>query len=99
MKAILYKELSNKQTQVELQTGLIVQEVFPNFDLDNVIIIINDEIENYNYILQENDKVIITLTPSENYSTYCYYNCSHPHSRCYRYCMQNICIQSKKRIA
>ena len=40
MKAILYKELSNKQTQVELQTGLIVQEVFPNFDLDNVIIII-----------------------------------------------------------
>ncbi len=64
MKATLYKELSNKQTPLELQAGLTVQEALPCFDLDNAIIVINDRIENYNYILQESDKVTIRLTPN-----------------------------------
>ncbi len=64
MKATLYKELSNKQTPLELQAGLTVQEALPCFDLDNAIIVINGRIENYNYILQESDKVTIRLTPS-----------------------------------
>lgn len=64
MKATLYKELSNKQTPLELQAGLTVQEALPCFDLDNAIIVINGRIENYNYILQEKDRVTIRLTPS-----------------------------------
>ena len=64
MKATLYKELSNKQTPLELQAGLTVQEALPCFDLDNAIIVINGRIENYNYILQEKDKVTIRLTPN-----------------------------------
>ena len=63
MKATLYKELSNKQTPLELQAGLTVQEALPCFDLDNAIIVINGRIENYNYILQEKDKVTIRLIP------------------------------------
>jgi hypothetical protein len=64
MKATLYKELSNKQTPIELQAGLTVQEALPNFDLDNAIIVINGKIESHNYILQDKDKVTIRLTPS-----------------------------------
>ena len=64
MKATLYKELSNKQTPIELQTGLTVQEALPNFDLDNAIIVINGKIENSDYLLQIADKVTIRLTPS-----------------------------------
>ena len=64
MKATLYKELSNKQTPLELQAGLTVQKALPCFDLDNAIIVINGRIENYNYILQEKDRVTIRLTPS-----------------------------------
>jgi len=64
MKATLYKELSNKQSPIELQAGLTVQEALPSFDLDNAIIIINGRVENYNYILQEGEKVTIRLTPS-----------------------------------
>ena len=61
MKATLYKELSNKQSPIELQAGLTVQEALPSFDLDNAIIIINGRVENYNYILQEGEKVTIRL--------------------------------------
>ena len=64
MKAILYKELSNKQTQIELQAGLTVQEALPNLDLENAIIVINGRIKNYNYVLQVGDKVTIRLTPT-----------------------------------
>ena len=64
MKAILYKELSNKQTPIELQAGLTVQEALPDFDLDNAIIVINGKIENYDYVLKDKDKVTIRLTPS-----------------------------------
>ena len=64
MKATLYKELSNKQTPLELQAGLTVQEALPCFDLDNAIIVINGRVENYNYVLQEKDMVTIRLTPN-----------------------------------
>ena len=64
MKATLYKELSNKQTPIELQAELTVQEALPDLDLENAIIVINGKIENYNYILKPNDKVTIRLTPS-----------------------------------
>lgn len=30
-----------------------------------MLLLINGKIENYNYILQENNKIIITLTPNE----------------------------------
>ena len=64
MKATLYKELSNKQTPIELQAGLTVQEALPDLDLENAIIVINGKIENYDYVLQVKDKVTIRLTPS-----------------------------------
>ena len=64
MKATLYKELSNKQTPVELQAGLTVQEALPNFDLEDAIIVINGKIENKSYILKVADKVTIRLIPS-----------------------------------
>ena len=64
MKATLYKELSNKQTPLELQAGLSVQEALPSLDLENAIIVINGKIESHTYTLQENDTVTIRLTPS-----------------------------------
>lgn len=64
MKATIYKELSNKQTPIELQAGLTVQEALPDLDLENAIIVINGRIENCNYVLQAKDKVTIRLTPS-----------------------------------
>ncbi|MGP1415418.1 MAG: hypothetical protein ACTTJ6_05750 [Treponema sp.] len=64
MKATLYKELSNKQTPIELQAGLTMQEALPDFDLDNAIIVINGKIEDSDYLLQEKDKVTIRLTPN-----------------------------------
>ena len=62
MKAILYKELSNKQTPIELQAGLTVQEALPDFDLDNAIIVINGKIENHNYKSKKLESCLLNLT-------------------------------------
>lgn len=64
MKATLYKELSNRKTPIELEAGQTVQEALPGFDLENAIIIINDRVENPDYILREKDIVTVRLTPS-----------------------------------
>ena len=64
MKATLYKELSNKQTTIELQAGLTVKEALPDLDLMNAIILINGKIEKEDYVLQVADNVTIRLTPS-----------------------------------
>lgn len=64
MKATLYKELSNKQTPIELPAGKSIQDALPDLDLENAIIVINGRIEKPEYILKENDIAAIRLTPS-----------------------------------
>ena len=64
MNATLYKELSNKQTPIELQAGQTVAAAFPEYDLENAIIFVNGKIVKPDYVLQEKDTVMIRLTPS-----------------------------------
>ena len=64
MKATLYKELSNKQTPIEIPAGKSIKEALPDLDLDNAIIVINGRIEKPEYILQKNDIATIRLTPA-----------------------------------
>ena len=64
MKATLYKELSNKQTPIELPAGKSIKEALPDLDLDNAIIVINGKVSNPGYILKENDIAAIRLTPA-----------------------------------
>ena len=64
MNATLYKELSNKQTPIELQAGQTIAAAFPEYDLENAIIVVNGKIVKPDYVLQEKDTVMIRLTPS-----------------------------------
>ena len=64
MKATLYKELSNRQSPIELLAGTSLKEALPDLDLDNAIIVVNNEIVNSDYITKENDIITIRLTPS-----------------------------------
>lgn len=64
MKATLYKELSNKQTPIEIPAGKSIKEALPDIDLENAIIIINGKVVKSDYILKENDLVTIRLTPA-----------------------------------
>lgn len=64
MKATLYKELSNRQTPIELPAGKSLKEALPDIDLENAIIVVNDKIVKPDYILQENDVAMIRVTPS-----------------------------------
>ena len=64
MKATLYKELSNRQTPIELPAGKSIKEAMPDLDLENAIIVINGKVSNPGYILKENDIAAIRLTPA-----------------------------------
>lgn len=64
MKATLYKELSNRQSPIELPAGKPIKEALPALDLENAIIVANDKIVNADYITKENDIITIRLTPS-----------------------------------
>ena len=64
MNATLYKELSNKQTPIEVKAGQTIAAAFPEYDLENAIIVINGKIVKPDYVLQEKDTVMIRLTPS-----------------------------------
>lgn len=64
MKATLYKELSNKQTPIEIPAGKSIKEALPDIDLENAIIVINGKVVKPDYILKENDLVTIRLTPA-----------------------------------
>lgn len=64
MKATLYKELSNRQTPIELPAGKSLKEAMPDIDLENAIIVVNDKVVKPDYILKENDIVTIRVTPT-----------------------------------
>jgi hypothetical protein len=64
MRATLYKTLSNKQTPIELQAGQTIARAFPEYDLENAVIVVNGKIVKSDYVLQESDTVMIRLTPS-----------------------------------
>ena len=64
MKATLYKELSNRQSPIELPAGKPIKEALPALDLENAIIVANDKIVKADYITKENDIITIRLTPS-----------------------------------
>ena len=54
MKATLYKELSNRQTPIELPAGKSTKEALPDLDIDNAIIVVNGKVVKLDYILKEN---------------------------------------------
>ena len=64
MKSTLYKELSNRQSPIELPAGKSIQDALPDLDLENAIIVINGKIEKPEYVLKENDIATIRLTPA-----------------------------------
>lgn len=64
MKATLYKELSNRQTPIELPAGKSLKEALPDIDLENAVIVVNGKVVKSDYILQENDAAMIRVTPS-----------------------------------
>lgn len=64
MKATLYKELSNRQSPIELPAGKPIKEALPALDLENAIIVVNGKVVKPDYILKENDLATIRLTPS-----------------------------------
>lgn len=64
MKTTLYKELSNRQTPIELPAGKSLKEALPDIDLENAIIVVNDKVVKPDYILKENDIATIRITPS-----------------------------------
>ena len=64
MKATLYKELSNRQTPIELPAGKSLKEALPDIDLKNAIIVVNDKVVKPDYILKEKDIVTIRVTPA-----------------------------------
>lgn len=64
MKATLYKELSNRQTPIELPAGKSIKEALPDIDLENAIIVVNDKVVKPDYILKESDIVTIRVTPT-----------------------------------
>lgn len=64
MKATLYKELSNRQTPIELPAGKSLKEALPDIDLENAIIVVNDKVVKPDYILKESDIVTIRVTPA-----------------------------------
>lgn len=64
MNATLYKELSNKQTPIEVKAGQTIREALPDIDLENAIILINGRKVDAEYILKENDVVTIRQTPA-----------------------------------
>ena len=64
MKATLYKELSNRQTPIEITAGKSIKEALPDIDLENAIIVVNDKVVKPDYILKESDIVTIRVTPA-----------------------------------
>lgn len=64
MKATLYKELSNRQTPIELPAGKSLKEALPDIDLENAIIVVNDKVVKPDYTIKENDIATIRITPS-----------------------------------
>lgn len=64
MNATLYKELSNKQTPIEVKAGQTIREALPDIDLENAIIVVNNKIVDGEYIIKKDDTITIRLTPS-----------------------------------
>lgn len=64
MNATLYKELSNKQTPIEVKAGQTIREALPGIDLENAVIVVNNKIVDGEYIIKKDDTITIRLTPS-----------------------------------
>ena len=64
MNATLYKELSNKQTPIEVKAGQTIREALPDIDLENAVIVVNNKIVDGEYIIKKDDTITIRLTPS-----------------------------------
>lgn len=63
MRAVLYRNLSNKEESIEIKAGNTIRESLPDADLENAVIVVNNRIEKPDYIPKENDVVFIRLTP------------------------------------
>ena len=64
IKANLFKELSNKNTPIEIEAGQEVGRAFGEIDTENAVFIINGKEVKPDYILQPNDIVTVRLLPS-----------------------------------
>lgn len=64
MKATLYKTLSNQQTIRTVQAHQPVYKAFPDIDFENAVIIVNGRKTTSDYILKENDILMIRSLPS-----------------------------------
>lgn len=63
MRINFFKELSNKNTPVEVPAGQTVAEVLQGINLDNTIILANGKPVESSYILKEGDLVTVRMTP------------------------------------
>lgn len=63
MRINFFKELSNKNTPVEVPAGQTVAEALQGINLDNTIILANGKPVESSYILKEGDLVTVRMTP------------------------------------
>lgn len=63
MKATLYKSLSNKKNEIELQAGKTLAESLPEYNLENSVIVANNKLRKPDYKPVEGDAITIRLLP------------------------------------
>lgn len=63
MKATLYKSLSNKKNEIELQAGKTLAESLPEYNLENSVIVANNKLRKPDYKPVEGDTITIRLLP------------------------------------
>ena len=67
MKATLFKNLTNKPSEIEIQAGKSIKESLPNINFKNALIYANNRQQTPEYVAQESDLVIIRMIPAEDY--------------------------------
>lgn len=67
MKATLFKNLTNKPSEIEIQAGKSIKESLPNINFKNALIYANNRQRTPEYVAQESDLVIIRMIPAKDY--------------------------------
>lgn len=65
MKASIIKSLSNKINTIEIAAGSPAYKTFPGVNFDNAVLIINGKKQTPDYIIKENDAVILRVMPAD----------------------------------
>ena len=64
MKALLFKDISDTYTEVEVFVGLKIRENFLDKDLTKYVILVNVTLKTPDHVIQEKDIIVIRKIPT-----------------------------------